>query len=430
MKKQLIFTLVFSFIIFSVGGVSIVLAAAQPISGIDISAKKNPGTVSVAGEPIPGVDEELGKNTKGTITISDLDIDNVGTLPTSRFYFLKQWGRSVERLFAFSSVVKAQVELKIANKIAAETLVLEEKSPNDTEAFKKALENYTKSQERLNEQLSKLSEKSENPNIAELLKKVDEKTAKHVALFNQITQNHNDDEQDEDKNGVRKAGKENQEYLEIFDEALSNTLKTFTIIVTPINDEPAMKQKAELQIKNATMAITEAGDALAAVSTTRGTATESDNNSIFDRWGSMIAKSKIHLDSAKKSFAEGKYGEAYGQARSALAIVSDIIEKDTEDSESKEENDDKNDDSKNGNDDNDSDKSSESTLKISENESPKSTERESDEDDKSSIESESSIKIESSTGSTSSGSSAGVSAGATSSTSTTSKSSDDDYKRY
>ncbi|MCE9517823.1 DUF5667 domain-containing protein, partial [Candidatus Nomurabacteria bacterium] len=351
MKKQLIFTLVFSFIIFSVGGVSIVLAAAQPISGIDISAKKNPGTVSVAGEPIPGVDEELGKNTKGTITISDLDIDNVGTLPTSRFYFLKQWGRSVERLFAFSSVVKAQVELKIANKIAAETLVLEEKSPNDTEALKKALENYTKSQERLNEQLSKLSEKSENPNIAELLKKVDEKTAKHVALFNQITQNHNDDEQDEDKNGVRKAGKENQEYLEIFDEALSNTLKTFTIIVTPINDEPAMKQKAELQIKNATMAITEAGDALAAVSTTRGTATESDNDSIFDRWGSMIAKSKIHLDSAKKSFAEGKYGEAYGQARSALAIVSDIIEKDTEDSESKEENDDKNDDSKNEDDD-------------------------------------------------------------------------------
>lgn len=427
MKKQLIFTLVFSFIIFSVGGVSIVLAAAQPISGIDISAKKNPGTVSVAGEPIPGVDIYLGKDFH--ITISDLDVNNVGTLPTSRFYFLKQWGRSIERLFAFSSVVKAQVELKIANKIAAETLVLEEKSPNDTEALKKALENYTEAQKRLNEKLSKLSEKSENPNVAELLKKVDEKTAKHVALFNQITQNHSDEE-GQDKEGVRKAGKENQEYLEIFDEALSNTLKTFTIIVTPINDEPAMKQKAELQIKNATMAITEAGDALAAVSTTRGTATESDNDNIFDRWGSMIAKSKMHLDSAKKVFAEGKYGEAYGQARSALAIVSDILEKETEDDNSKKEDDDKNDDSKNEDGDNDSDKSSESTLKIGENESPKSTERESDEDDKASIESESSIKIESSTGTTSSGSSAGVSAGATSSTSTTSKSSDDDYKRY
>lgn len=42
---------------------------------------------------------------------------------------------------------------------------------------------------------------------------------------------------------------------------------------------------------------------------------------IFDRWGNSIANAKGHLESAKKAFAEGKYGEAFGQARAAEVMA-------------------------------------------------------------------------------------------------------------
>lgn len=422
MKKQLIFALVFSFIIFGLSFADFAQALGEPIPGIDIVVKPNPIKDGIA-----ITDQTDADSSSITITPSDLGVDNVGILPTSRFYFLKKWGRGIERLFAFSSVEKAQVELKIANKIAAETLVLEEKSPNNTESLKKTLENYTKAQERLNEQLGKLSEKSENPNVAELLKKVDEKTAKHVALFNQITQNHNEDG-GQNKKGVRKAGKENQEYVEIFNEALGNTLKTFTVAVTPVNDEPAMKLKAEEQIKSAGVAIEESNSALLQVSTTRGIKwdpalgtvsyikvtvpkqtqgstfgekmkTDSSSNdelSIFDRWGNMIVKAKGNLDSAKKAFAEGKYGEAYGQARSAEAMVP-VLATDSNFPDKKVDTSAKTKDDKSKN--KDSDKSSESTIKINKDESSEPTERESDEEDKTSIELKSSTTVSGSTGS-------------------------------
>lgn len=81
MKKQLILAIVFGAIVLGLGFAGLTRAVSLQ------------GTSFVFSEDI-------------LVTPSDLGVDNVGTLPTSNFYFLKQWGRGIERLFTFNAVSK------------------------------------------------------------------------------------------------------------------------------------------------------------------------------------------------------------------------------------------------------------------------------------------------------------------------------------
>ena len=319
MKKQLIFGIVLSAIVLSFG-----------FSFLN-SAR--------AGEPIPGVDVRL-INGGGLMAPSDLGVDSIGTLPTSNFYFFKQWSRGIQRFFTIDSVAKAQLELNITNQIAAEMLEVEKADPDDAEALKNALENYSNAQERLNTRLAKLTANSENPNVEKLLKEVDEKTAKHTILLEELAEKNT-----------------SQLRFEVVGDSLKkaqdNILKTFTVTVTSVNDAPSLKQKAEEQIgrdglpvgqdndlldvsitsvndapslkQKAEEQIERAGVAIVTVYVVSPTGGES--NIVDDRGAGFIkqiAKAKEHLTDAKKAFAEGKYGEAYGLARSAEAMVAGI----------------------------------------------------------------------------------------------------------
>lgn len=263
-----------------------------------------------AGEPIDGVDTKLGKNLGGLMVSSDLGINNVGTLPTSNFYFFKEWSRGIQRFFTIDSVAKAQLELNITNQTAAELLVVDENNPNNAGVLEKAYQNYTKAQERLIARLTALQETSTNPKVADLLKKVDEETAKHAVLLDQINQEHASQPEYKDLSMVQDA---DHHYI--------------IAVFTAAGEKDAdVKQKAEEQIKSAEVAISEANSAMQDVSTTRGinvnpAGSDARGSSIFDRWGNFITKAKGNLDNAKKAFAEGKYGEAYGQARSAEAML-------------------------------------------------------------------------------------------------------------
>ncbi|MFA5821083.1 MAG: Ig-like domain repeat protein [Candidatus Gracilibacteria bacterium] len=278
-----------------------------------------------------------------TMTASDLGVKDVGILPTSNLYFLKEWGRGFSRFFTWRATSRVKLELEITNQIAAELLKVEAFFPNgvgvpganDLTALKNALENYTKAQERLNMRIGKLPAIS-NPNVGKLLKEVDEKTAKHAGLLEQLTGKY--------------SGQLRFEVVgDSLKKAQDNILKTFTVTVTSVNDAPSLKQKAEDQIKRAGVAISEANSAMQEVSTARGIRWDpvpgtasymnvtvpkqtqgatfgekmkaDDELNIFDRWGNLIAKAKGNLESAKKAFAEGEYGEAYGQARFAEAAV-------------------------------------------------------------------------------------------------------------
>ena len=83
------------------------------------------------------------------VTTADLGVANPGMLPTSPFYFLKNWGRSIKRIVTIDPVKKADLELDIANQQAAEIKKMEEVSPDKIAAITKATEKYQANMERL-----------------------------------------------------------------------------------------------------------------------------------------------------------------------------------------------------------------------------------------------------------------------------------------
>ena len=121
------------------------------------------------------------------ITSADLGVSDTGTLPTSRWYFFKEWGRGIRRVFTFNAVAKAELELKIANEKAAEVAKVKELNPDDESGIAKALENYKQNQERLKTRLENLKETSQNPNVDRLLENLAESTVKHEKLFTEIS---------------------------------------------------------------------------------------------------------------------------------------------------------------------------------------------------------------------------------------------------
>lgn len=120
------------------------------------------------------------------ITTKDLGIENPGILPSSPFYFLKEWQRGIKKIFTFDPVKKAELELGESNERAAEIKKLEEITPSNIEAITKAATNYQKNIEQLKNQLEGLKETSQNPNVDKLLDKLVERSLQHQQLFNNL----------------------------------------------------------------------------------------------------------------------------------------------------------------------------------------------------------------------------------------------------
>jgi len=133
--------------------------------------------------------------TESNITISDLGIINPGMLPTSPFYFLKQWGRNFRRTITFNPIKKVELELNIANAKVAELKKVAEVEENNAEAVKKALKNYQSSQEKLKTRLELLKETSENPNVKKLLENLTERVVKHQRIVEGVVANFKDNQE-------------------------------------------------------------------------------------------------------------------------------------------------------------------------------------------------------------------------------------------
>lgn len=116
----------------------------------------------------------------------DLGIENPGMLPTSPFYFLKEWKRKVNKFFTFNPVKKAELELDEINQRAAEMEKMEEVAPQNIRAISKAASNYQKNVEQFKNRLEALKETSQNPNIDKLLDKLVDRSLKHQELFDSL----------------------------------------------------------------------------------------------------------------------------------------------------------------------------------------------------------------------------------------------------
>lgn len=120
------------------------------------------------------------------VTIADLEVAEPGLLPSSPFYFFKDFGRTIRKFFAFNPVKKIELELKFADEKLAETKKLTETAPQRLEALSRAIENYRRSQEELQARLEALRETSQNPNVDRLLEKLVDRTVKHEKLFAEL----------------------------------------------------------------------------------------------------------------------------------------------------------------------------------------------------------------------------------------------------
>ncbi len=111
----------------------------------------------------------------------------VTILPTNPFYFIKEWGRGLRRLFTINPVKKVQLELQIISEKAAEAKKVQEIKPEDTNAVNNAIENYQKSQERLKSELDVVKQKSSEEEIKSIEQEVADHLTAQTELLNDIT---------------------------------------------------------------------------------------------------------------------------------------------------------------------------------------------------------------------------------------------------
>jgi hypothetical protein len=123
-----------------------------------------------------------------SIAIVNTGAASVRLLPTSPFYFLKEWGRGMKMFFTFDPIKKSELEIKISDEKIVELAAVVEKNPQNENAIEKALANYQKSRERLAQRLTSLKETSQNPNVDRLLDKVVEQEVRHIEVFDDLSQ--------------------------------------------------------------------------------------------------------------------------------------------------------------------------------------------------------------------------------------------------
>ncbi len=133
---------------------------------------------------------EADINSTSSIGITDLGVENVGTLPSSHFYFFKEWRRGIQRIFTFNKTAKAELELSITNEKAAEILGVEQSEPDNSLALQTAITNYAQAQVRLKDRLAEVEGDSNDTGVARLIEKVDSKTQKHLFLLLQVSGRH------------------------------------------------------------------------------------------------------------------------------------------------------------------------------------------------------------------------------------------------
>ncbi|MBI3335108.1 MAG: hypothetical protein HY001_01245 [Candidatus Portnoybacteria bacterium] len=107
-----------------------------------------------------------------SITTEDLGVPEPTLLPSSPFYFLKEWTRGIQKALSFNPIKKAGLEVRFADEKIAEAKKLAAVAPERIKAISKALENYRSSQTRLKAELASLKQTSQNPEVDKLIEKI------------------------------------------------------------------------------------------------------------------------------------------------------------------------------------------------------------------------------------------------------------------
>ncbi|MCH8741905.1 hypothetical protein IH779_03320 [Patescibacteria group bacterium] len=120
------------------------------------------------------------------IQAEDLEVEDPRILPDSPFYFLKNWGRGIRSLFAFSPLAKSELRSRFANEKLIEIKKMVEKKKG-FEAIKKATDSYQKEIEKIRSEAAKIKEKArENPKVEKFLDKFIHQQILHQKLLQRL----------------------------------------------------------------------------------------------------------------------------------------------------------------------------------------------------------------------------------------------------
>lgn len=118
---------------------------------------------------------------------SDLS-EKPGTLPTSKFYFLKSWGEWARmNILTINKEKKAKLSLRFAEKRLAEMDALKEKDKLDEKQTEKLTKKYQSLMDKVERHMEKKNEKGEDDTV--VVGEVSEKMTKHQRFFDDIREN-------------------------------------------------------------------------------------------------------------------------------------------------------------------------------------------------------------------------------------------------
>lgn len=116
----------------------------------------------------------------------DLGVSEPRLLPDSPFYFLKNWGRSIQAFYTLNSLKKAELRMKFANEklIEAKKLVELKKNP---EIIQRAIGIYQQEVEKMKNQADRIKEKArENSRVESFLNKFIHQQILHQKLLQRL----------------------------------------------------------------------------------------------------------------------------------------------------------------------------------------------------------------------------------------------------
>ncbi len=142
----------------------------------------NIGSVALAqGEPVPTLFEGNEE-----VTAEDLGIDEPTLLPDSKFYFLKNWGRSIRSFFTFDKVKKVELKLKYASEQLLETDLMLKKNKKP-ELLEKAIAKYEASIESVRKAASAIKgTASSSTKVGTFLDKLNKQSILHQLILTKL----------------------------------------------------------------------------------------------------------------------------------------------------------------------------------------------------------------------------------------------------
>lgn len=107
-------------------------------------------------------------------------------LPSSKLYFLKDWQRKIQSVFAFSAQKKAELELRFSNERLAEIKKMVEKAKSP-EKIEKATQKYQETMDKIANRIDKIKETAlSSPALSKFLEQVEKQQALHQSILEKL----------------------------------------------------------------------------------------------------------------------------------------------------------------------------------------------------------------------------------------------------